>query len=81
LNLSNPFNPSTIISYQIPKLSQVTLKVYDVLGSEVVTLVNIEQQAGSYVVEFDAGELASGLYFYRIQAGSYVETKKMLLLR
>jgi hypothetical protein len=89
-NYPNPFNPSTTIKYSIPTSEFVTLKVYDVLGNEVVTLVNEEKPTGSYEVEFDANshsglsgikELSSGIYFYKLQTGSYVETKKMLLLR
>jgi hypothetical protein len=86
-NYPNPFNPITTIKYQIPKLSFVTLKVYDVLGSEIITLVNEEKPVGSYQIEFDATILSSGIYFYRLQvytpgrAGSFVETKKMVLLR
>jgi len=80
-NYPNPFNPSTIISYQVPKLSQVILKVYDVLGSEVAVLVNREQQVGSYEVEFNASKLSSGIYYYQLQAGSFIQTKKMILLR
>ena len=80
-NYPNPFNPVTIIKYQIPELGLITLKVYDVLGSEIATLVNEEQPIGNYTVEFDATELSSGIYFYRIQAGSFVETKKMMLLK
>jgi hypothetical protein len=80
-NFPNPFNPATIIKYQIPELGLVTLKVYDALGSEIATLVNEEKPIGNYTVEFDATELSSGIYFYRIQAGSFVQTKKMVLLR
>lgn len=80
-NYPNPFNPSTKIKYQIPELSFVTIKVYDVLGKEVTTLINEEKPAGSYEVEFDASRLPSGVYFYRLQAGSFIETKKMILLR
>jgi len=84
-NYPNPFNPSTTIKYQIPELSFVTLKVYDVLGNEIVTLVNEEEPAGEYEVEFSssggANDLSSGIYFYQIKAGSYIETKKMILLR
>jgi len=80
-NYPNPFNPTTSIKYQIPELSFVTLKVYDVLGSKVATLVNKGQPQGNYEIEFDATTLPSGIYFYRIQAGSFVETKKMVLLR
>ncbi|GBD86208.1 hypothetical protein BMS3Abin03_00118 [bacterium BMS3Abin03] len=80
-NYPNPFNPQTTIKYQIPELSLVALKVFDVLGSEVVTLVNEEKQTGTYEVEFDATGLPSGVYFYQIKAGNYIETKKMLLLQ
>ncbi|RKZ00273.1 MAG: hypothetical protein DRQ13_00760 [Ignavibacteriae bacterium] len=80
-NYPNPFNPSTTISYQIPEISFVTIKVYDVLGNEVATLVNKENPIGSYEVEFNASSLSSGIYFYRLQAGNFVETKKMVLLR
>jgi len=80
-NYPNPFNPSTKITYTIPELSFITLKVYDVLGKEIATLVNEEKPAGNYEVEFDSSELTSGIYFYRLQAGSFVETKKMILLK
>jgi len=80
-NYPNPFNPSTTISYSVPELSFVTLKVYDVLGNEILTLVNEEIPIGSYEVEFSATVLPSGIYFYRLQAGSFVETKKMVLLK
>ncbi len=80
-NYPNPFNPTTIIKYQIQELSFVTLKVYDVLGSEVAILVNKEKPVGSYEIEFDGSELTSGIYFYKLQAGKFVETKKMLLMK
>jgi len=80
-NYPNPFNPSTKIKYQIPELSFVTLKVYDVLGRAVTTLINEAKQIGSYEVEFSTSELSSGIYFYRIQAGDFVRTKKMTLLK
>jgi hypothetical protein len=80
-NYPNPFNPTTAIKYQISELSFVTLKVYDVLGNEIAALVNEEKTAGSYEVDFNAKSLTSGVYFYRLQAGSFVETKKMVLLR
>ncbi|RKY91854.1 MAG: hypothetical protein DRQ01_07045 [Ignavibacteriae bacterium] len=80
-NYPNPFNPSTTISYSVPEIEFVTLKVYDVLGKEVATLINEEKQAGSYEVEFGAQNLSSGIYFYKLQAGSFVETRKMILLK
>ncbi len=80
-NYPNPFNPTTTINYQIPELSFVTLNVYDVLGSEVVTLVNEEKPVGSYEVVWNAKELPSGIYFYTLRAGSFVETKKMILMK
>jgi hypothetical protein len=96
-NYPNPFNPTTKIRYSIaaspkssPKertLNEVRLKVYDILGNEIVTLVDEQKEAGYYEVEFstgsfgDATQLASGVYFYRLQAGSFISTKKMLLLR
>ena len=80
-NYPNPFNPSTTISYSIPASSFVTLKVYDVLGNEIATLVNAQKLEGSYKIMFDAANLPTGIYFYRLQAGSFVETKKMILLK
>ncbi len=84
-NYPNPFNPATAIKYQILDLSFVILKVYDVLGNEIATLVNEEKIAGTYAVEFSANgggrDLTSGIYFYRLQAGDFVQTKKMILLK
>ena len=80
-NYPNPFNPVTSIHYVVGSQSYVTLKVYDVLGNEVATLVNEQKPAGSYEVEFDGAELPSGIYFYQLKAGSYIETKKMILLK
>jgi len=80
-NYPNPFNPSTTISYSIPEISFVTLKVYDVLGNEIATLLNEEKTAGSYEVEFIATDLPSGIYFYTLTTGSFTLTKKMILLR
>ncbi len=80
-NYPNPFNPTTSMQYSIGSGQFVTLKVYDVLGREVVTLVNEEKPAGEYEVEFKASKLPSGIYFYRLKAGNFVETKKMILLR
>ena len=80
-NYPNPLNPSTSITYAIPQTKKVVLKVYDVLGREVATLVNEEKQPGTYEINFDASSLTSGVYFYKIQAGSFVQTKKMILLK
>jgi len=84
-NYPNPFNPNTVIKYQIPELSFVTLKVYDVLGNEIVILVNDKKPAGEYEVEFSTGlinqTLPSGIYFYRLQTKKFVETKKMVLMK
>jgi mannose/cellobiose epimerase-like protein (N-acyl-D-glucosamine 2-epimerase family) len=80
-NYPNPFNPSTTINYQIPDLSFVTLKVNDVLGNEITTIVNEQKPAGNYEVGFNATGLPSGVYFYQLKAGNFIETKKMLLLK
>jgi photosystem II stability/assembly factor-like uncharacterized protein len=87
-NYPNPFNPSTKIKFTIPSVEThrdasliVTLKVYDVLGNEIATLVNEEKQPGTYEVEFDESELPSGIYFYQFKAGIYIETKKMVLIK
>lgn len=80
-NFPNPFNPSTNIEYQIPNPGFVTLKVYDVLGNEVTTLVNEEKSAGSYNIEFNADKFSSGVYFYKLQSGNFLQVRKMLLLK
>jgi hypothetical protein len=90
-NFPNPFNPSTVINYQIPQDGFVTLKIYDILGNEVATLVNEEKAIGRYEVNFSAQggsasggngyNLSSGVYFYQIKTGSFTDTKKMLLVR
>ncbi len=80
-NYPNPFNPTTTISFEISHQSYITLKVYNVLGKEVATLLNGEKSAGKYNVEFNAGGLASGVYFYKLQAGSFVQTKKLILMK
>ena len=80
-NYPNPFNPSTTIRYQIPTSGIVSLKVYDVLSKEVANLVNEEKTAGRYEVKFDAADLPSGVYFYKIQAGNFIKTKKMILMK
>ncbi|MBC8042957.1 MAG: T9SS type A sorting domain-containing protein [Rhizobacter sp.] len=87
-NYPNPFNPNTAVGYQLSVASQVQLKVFDVLGREVATLVDAKQAAGNYAVNFNAKNLTSGIYFYRLQAGSsdgrsgsFIETKKMILVK
>jgi hypothetical protein len=80
-NYPNPFNPNTVISYQLPVNGNVTLKVYDILGNEIATLVNEEKPAGEYEVEFNGSNLPSGIYFYQLKAEQYSETKKMILLK
>ncbi len=80
-NYPNPFNPSTMIKFGIPKESNVTLEVYNLLGQEVTQLVNQQLKAGYHEVEFNNSNLTSGIYFYRLQAGEFADTKKMLLLR
>jgi len=85
-NFPNPFNPSTVIGYQLAVNSDVTLKVYDLLGREITTLLDEYKSAGNYEVIFDSHSgnvrnLPSGLYFYQLRVGSFVETRKMLLLK
>ncbi len=80
-NYPNPFNPTTMISYQLPMNSFVNLRVYDILGREVATLVNEQKPAGNYEVKFDASNLSSGVYLYKLQAGSYNKTMKMILMK
>jgi hypothetical protein len=80
-NYPNPFNPSTMIRYGLPSRSHVSLTIFNTLGQKVVTLQNAEQDYGYHEVRFDAQNLPSGVYFYRLQAGSYVATKKLLLVR
>jgi hypothetical protein len=80
-NYPNPFNSTTNIRFRISDFEFVTLKVYDILGNEVVTLVNEEKERGVYSINFDASGLSSGMYLYKLQAGSNVETKKMILLK
>ncbi|MBI4810167.1 MAG: T9SS type A sorting domain-containing protein [Ignavibacteriales bacterium] len=84
-NYPNPFNPTTIINYQLPIANLVTLKVYDVLGREVATLVNEKKEAGRYEVEFNASNLSSGVFFYRLsasgRAGDFLSTKKFILIK
>jgi hypothetical protein len=80
-NFPNPFNPATAIRYQLGKSSLVTLKVYNLLGQEVATLVNTLQGSGEYTVPFDASKLASGVYMYKLQTGSFTDVKKMVLMK
>jgi len=80
-NYPNPFNPSTRIKYQVSSNSQVSLKVYDVLGNEVATLINEFKPVGRYEFEFNASQLSSGIYFYKLQAGSFIQTRKMVLVK
>ena len=80
-NFPNPFNPSTKIKYSVPQIAQVQIKVFDVLGNEVETLVNEEKQIGTYELTWNAANLPSGVYFYQLKAGNFIETKKMILLR
>jgi enterochelin esterase-like enzyme len=80
-NYPNPFNPSTTIQFDLPKTTEVSLKVLNILGEEVATLVSDRLSAGSYSYNWDASDLASGVYLYRLQAGDYVETRKMVVMR
>jgi hypothetical protein len=83
-NYPNPFNPSTLINYQVPNQGFVTLKIYNVLGQEVETLINKIQSAGKYTVSFNSsakGAVSSGIYFYQLKVGDYIETRKMVLLK
>ncbi|HEY5122123.1 MAG TPA: T9SS type A sorting domain-containing protein, partial [Ignavibacteria bacterium] len=80
-NYPNPFNPTTVISFQLSVVGQVVLKVYDVMGCEVQTLVKESLKPGTYEASFDGSQLTSGVYFYKISAGDFSETKKMLLIK
>jgi hypothetical protein len=80
-NYPNPFNPSTKIKYSIPQSSNILIKVIDILGNEVATLVNEEKPAGTYEINWNAANLPSGVYFYQLKAGDFIQTKKMLLLK
>ena len=80
-NFPNPFNPTTTINFSLGKAANVKLVVYNILGQQVSELVNEKMQAGAHTVQFKANNLATGVYFYRLEAGSYVDVKKMLLLK
>ncbi len=80
-NYPNPFNPSTNIDYTVSSNEYVSLKVYDILGNEIATLVNEKKEAGNYKVEFNAANFSSGLYLYKIQAGTFTQVRKMMLLK
>jgi Secretion system C-terminal sorting domain len=80
-NYPNPFNSSTIIDYSVRNYSQVSIKVYDILGKEVSTLINTEKPAGRYSIEFNAAKLVSGIYFYRMQSGNFISTRKFILMK
>ena len=77
----NPFNPSTTIKYEIPEKSIVIIKVYNLLGNEIATLINEEKNSGKHEIEFNATDLPSGTYFYQLQVSEFVETKKMILMK
>ncbi len=80
-NYPNPFNPTTVIEFAIPTTETVSLKIYDVLGREVATLLNERRNAGVHRINFNATNLSSGTYFYRLQAGTFTQTKKMILVK
>ena len=80
-NFPNPYNAQTTISYSIPNNSLVQIQIFDVLGREILTLLNEEKAAGNYKINFNASNLTSGVYFYRLQAGDFVQTRKMILLK
>jgi len=80
-NYPNPFNPTTTISFSLPSKSFASLKVFDLIGKEVATIVTEELSAGSYSRQWNASNISSGIYFYRLQAGVYTETKKLILVK
>ncbi|MDR3610592.1 MAG: T9SS type A sorting domain-containing protein, partial [Ignavibacteriaceae bacterium] len=80
-NYPNPFNPSTVINYSIPRAGLVSLKIYDILGREIRTLLNENKTPGNYSVNFNAHGLSSGVYFYRLTMGTYSDVKKLMLLK
>ena len=80
-NYPNPFNPETVISYSIPKTEEVSLVVYNLIGEEIARLIDESKHSGNYTVEWNASNVASGIYFYRLQAGDFIQTRKMVLLK
>lgn len=80
-NYPNPFNPSTIIKFAIPERANVNIKIYDILGGEITMLINQEMDAGWYELKFNADNYSSGIFIYRMQAGNYISTKKMLMVK
>jgi hypothetical protein len=80
-NYPNPFNPMTTLKYDLSAKGHVRLSVFNILGQEVAVLLDAQKEAGSYSIQFNAAQIASGVYFYRMEAGSYAETRKMLLLK
>jgi hypothetical protein len=80
-NYPNPFNPSTKIKYQVPRTEFITLKIYDILGNEVTTLVNESKEPGEYEIDFNGSKLSSGVYFYTLRSGSFYDTKKFILMK
>jgi len=80
-NYPNPFNPTTTIRYDVPKESHVAIKVYNILGQEVMTLVDDNKRPGRYAVMLDGARLASGIYIYRVKAGDFVESKKLVVIK
>jgi hypothetical protein len=80
-NYPNPFNSSTLITYQVPQAVLVTLKIYDILGRRVITIINEKKDAGKYEIKWNASNAASGIYIYQLKAGDYIATKKMILLK
>jgi hypothetical protein len=80
-NYPNPFNPATKIDFSIPKSGNVILKIFDIVGKEIETLINKEMSAGNYTIDFNASRLSSGTYFYKLTSGVFSQTKKMILLK
>jgi hypothetical protein len=80
-NYPNPFNPSTTISYSLPDKQQISLKVYDIIGNEVASIVDEIQEAGLHSIKFETVKLSTGIYFYQLKAGSYTQTRKMILIK